>query len=125
MAFDDMPVVIVAGWGQRISGDSIGRAVRNTKCFFKEFTMRLKPSLIVGLWAFASMIAVNANAASHMPAESTTEKAETKKSVQPHSHMEEKTGVKSSSKKSVPAESTRNKTDPAKDKTKHFHPRDK
>ena len=87
--------------------------------------MRMKPTLIVGLWAFASLIAANANAASHMPAESTTEKAEAKKRVPPHSHMEEKTGVRPPVKKSAPEKSTSNKADPAKDRTKHFHPRDK
>ncbi len=90
--------------------------------------MTLKKPLFIALIAFAPALSISAYAAEveKSGTEAQTEKAPVKK-VQPHSHMQEKTGVAPSVESASPDSKSRGAAAPLKadkDRTKHFHPRD-
>lgn len=104
----------------------------------KEIIMKLRPTLTASLFAIAAVLSFNVSAASDTPTDAKpdaqAEKADAKKKVRPHSHMEEKLGIKAQAKDATadegktaeaePEQSAPKKPNPAKDKSKHFHPRD-
>lgn len=90
--------------------------------------MQRKTSLsLVGL-VLATAFLLNACATSDAPAVTQTDASRTagqsKKTLKPHSHLEEKLGQMPKSEVTKQDEPTANKPNPATDKSKHFHPRD-
>jgi hypothetical protein len=81
--------------------------------------MKLKPTLAVTLFAITAALSLNASAAADTPPEVKVEKVAPQKTMKPHSHVEEKTGMPQ-----MAPEAMSGKQNAAKDKTKHFHPRD-
>jgi len=89
--------------------------------------VKLKPTLAASLFAIAAALSLNAGAASdspakanaEQPADAKTAKVVPQKTMRPHSHMEEKTGIAQRTPEAKP-----DKPNAAKDTTKHFHPRD-
>ena len=81
--------------------------------------MKLKTSLAASLFAIMVALSLNASAAGDTSADAKVEKAVPQKTMRPHSHVQEKTGMLQNV-----AESMSDRPNAAKDRTKHFHPRD-
>lgn len=87
--------------------------------------MKLNSTLASSLLAIAAAVSLNAAAASDIPADAKTEKADPEKPVKPDSGMEHKVGMMSHEKEQATAEKVKpKKINPAFDQSKHFHPRD-
>lgn len=85
--------------------------------------MKLKSILAASLIASASLFSIGAGAADQpadTQAPATTEKPATPQKAEPHSHMEQKTGMP----QPAPGAAAPDKPNPATDMSKHYHPRD-
>jgi len=83
--------------------------------------MKLQSALSAALFATITMLSLGAQAADADKAPAAEMKAEQgAKTVKPHSHMQEKTGVE----QKAPAAVDPAMKDASKDKKKHYHPRD-
>lgn len=87
--------------------------------------MKIKAFVTTSLFVMTGVLSGQVNAAAEAPTSNTKEKAAARKSVTPHDHTQERTGIRTTSKKQLPEQTTGNKANAANDKTKHFHPRDK
>lgn len=86
--------------------------------------MKLQSLLSISLVAAAASLSLGAHAANDIdkrPADAPQAEQPAAKKMPPHSHMEEKMGIKPQEK---PADSKPEKRKADKDKSKHFHPRD-
>jgi hypothetical protein len=81
--------------------------------------MKLKPTIAASLFAIMAALALNASAASDIPADAKVAKTAPQHKMKPHSHVQEKTGIAQ-----IAPEATPDKANAASDNTKHFHPRD-
>lgn len=81
--------------------------------------MKLKPTLAASLFTIMAAVSLNAGAAADTSTDAKVEKAAPQKKMQPHSHVQEKTGIPQKA-----PERMSDKPNAAKDRTKHFHPRD-
>ena len=91
--------------------------------------MKLRPALVASLFSLMAALSLGASAAADMsaksgaaldtPAGAKVEKAAPRKTMRPHSHMEEKTGVPQKAAVAMP-----DNPGAAQDRTRHFHPRD-
>jgi hypothetical protein len=80
----------------------------------EETTMRLNPAFAASLLAVMTALALNACATPDTLAD-----AGPQQKMRPHSHLEEKTGIRQNAPVAMP-----DNPNAANDRTKHFHPRD-